>query len=160
MSVFLSYLRAAFTVSLITGISEKLAPARLSRYIEFLGGLILILFLFSPIKDLALSIPELFGDAIQREEMPPLTEAPSYDTLTTLTETQLETRIVKEINDAFSVEVHDVAVSVIYDRNGVFLMTEIKVILNLGTPEAIAEIEGYLTSRYHTAVFVSVMEEL
>ena len=26
--------------------------------------------------------------------------------------------------------------------------------------KAIAEIEGYLTSRYHTAVFVSVMEEL
>lgn len=160
MSVFLSSLRAAFTVSLITGISEKLAPARFSRYIEFLGGLILILFLFSPIKDLAVSIPQLLGDALQREEMPPINEAPSYDTLTSLTEEQLGTRIVKEINDAFSVEVHDIAVSVIYDRNGVFLMTEIKVILKIGTPEAIADIEDYLTSRYHTAISVSVMEEL
>ena len=92
--------------------------------------------------------------------MPPVTEAPSYDTLTSLTEEQLRTRIDKEINDAFSVEVSDVAVRVIYDQNGIFLMTEIKVFLKFGTPELKAEIEGYLTSRYHTAVSVSVMEEL
>jgi len=150
MKALSEYIVASFTASLIAGIGERIAPAGMKKYVTFIVSLMLLIFLFTPIKSLG---EELFGfaeDLIKNEQsnLPP---THSYDEVLNLSRIKAEESIQKHLIEKFGVQ-DNIAVSLTMEmeENGTILLTHISLKLSQKDTPFAGEIETYLEQTFHT----------
>ena len=69
-NILSEYIMVAFTASLIAGIGERMAPIGMRKYVTFIASLIVLLYLFIPLKTMG---EELFSFADNLSETKPST---------------------------------------------------------------------------------------
>ncbi|MBR6768479.1 MAG: hypothetical protein IKM34_03220 [Clostridia bacterium] len=150
MRALSEYMIAAFTASLIAGIGERIAPAGMKKYVTFIASLMLLIYLFTPIKSLGEELFHFADDVMENEEI----EAPSagaYDEVLALSRKKAEESIQKHLVERFRTQ-DSVAVSLTMEmkENGTILLTHISLKLSQRDMPFAEDIETYLEETFHT----------
>ena len=159
MEAFYEYIVAAFTVSLVVGICERITPSALKKHVTFVSSLILLIFLFTPITALGEELFH-FADSVIDNELPITPSNSAYDEMLTLARKTTETAIQKHLNETFNLQDHvSVSLTMEMQENGTILLTGILLNLDSNDRQIAEEIEAYLEEEFHTETKIIISTE-
>lgn len=157
MEVLSEYIVAAFVASLVAGIGEKLAPSSMKRYVGLIAALLLLIFLFSPIKALGEELFK-FADSSLTIDDNVSQEESSHDVLLKMAEEKAEQSVKKHLVEQFGLnEELSVSLTLKLENDDTVLLTGITVDLPNAFAEQMPSIESYLEEVFHTQTTVNVM---
>ena len=147
------YIMVAFTASLIAGIGERMAPIGMRKYVTFIASLIVLLYLFIPLKTMG---EELFSFADNLSETKPSTPSEnSNEKILTICQKKTEEAIQKHLCEKFNMT-NSAVISLDLEMtdNETILITHILVELTNNENSSKDEIEAYLEKTFHTEVTI------
>lgn len=159
METLYHYIVTSFTVSLIAGIGERMAPVGMKKYVTFIASLILLIFLITPLTSLG---EELFGfaDEVLDKEIQMNHSANTHEGILIIARKKAEEAIQKHLNDTFCIQNYVlVSLDMEMQENDTILLKHISLKLSEMDQPLASEIEAYLEKEFSTETTVMISEE-
>lgn len=157
MEVFSDYIVASFTAALIAGIGERIAPSGMKKYVTFIATLMLLIFLFTPIRSLGEELFQFADNVIPNQEAGDSSDD-TYDEVLAITQKKAEESIRKHLIEHFDIQ-NEISVSLTMklQENETILMTHILVKLSPQDWQIAEEAKAYLEKNFMTETEVLLL---